>query len=131
VLLVAEHSPDPKRGFWSSWPQAGVPVGNMLATVVLLALTATLTEASFLSWGWRIAFWLSAVVVLVGYYIRTKVSDAPIFVEAQQEAEQIKAACTASSRCCGVTREGFSPPWDFGSRRTSCTTWWSPSPSPI
>lgn len=91
VLLVAEHSPDPKRGFWSSWPQAGVPVGNMLATVVLLALTATLTEASFLSWGWRIAFWLSAVVVLVGYYIRTKVSDAPIFVEAQQEAEQIKA----------------------------------------
>ena len=91
VLLVAEHSPDSKRGFWSSWPQAGVPVGNMLATVVLLALTATLTEASFLSWGWRIAFWLSAVVVLVGYYIRTKVSDAPIFVEAQQEAEQIKA----------------------------------------
>ncbi len=91
VLLVAEHSPDPGRGFWSSWPQAGVPVGNMLATVVLLALTATLTEASFLSWGWRIAFWLSAVVVLVGYYIRTKVSDAPIFVEAQQEAEQIKA----------------------------------------
>ena len=91
VLLVAEHSPDSKRGFWSSWPQAGVPVGNMLATVVLLVLTATLTEASFLSWGWRIAFWLSAVVVLVGYYIRTKVSDAPIFVEAQQEAEQIKA----------------------------------------
>ena len=90
VLLVAEHSPDPKRGFWSSWPRAAYRCGNMLATVVLLALTATLTEASFLSWGWRMAFWLSAVVVLVGYYIRTKVSDAPIFVEAQREAEQIK-----------------------------------------
>lgn len=91
VLLVAEHSPNRQRGFWASWPQAGVPVGNMLATVVLLVLTATLSEASFLSWGWRVAFWLSAVVVLIGYYIRTKVTDAPIFVAAQQEAEQIKA----------------------------------------
>ncbi|MET4428067.1 MFS transporter [Mycolicibacterium sp. 624] len=91
ILLVAEHSPNKQRGFWASWPQAGVPVGNMLATVVLLVLTATLSESSFLSWGWRVAFWLSAVVVLIGYYIRTKVTDAPIFVAAQQEAEKIKA----------------------------------------
>jgi len=91
VLLVAEHSPNRQRGFWASWPQAGVPVGNMLATVVLLVLTATLSESTFLSWGWRVAFWLSAVVVLIGYYIRTKVTDAPIFVAAQQEAERIKA----------------------------------------
>jgi len=91
VLLVAEHSPDKERGFWASWPQAGVPAGNMLATVVLLVLTGTLSAESFLSWGWRVAFWLSAVVVLVGYYIRTKVTDAPIFVAAQREAEQIKA----------------------------------------
>ncbi len=89
VLLVAEHSPDGRRGFWASWPQAGVPVGNMLATIVLLVLTITLSDAAFLSWGWRVAFWLSAVVVLVGYYIRTKVTDAPIFVEAQQEAERL------------------------------------------
>jgi MFS family permease len=86
VLLVAEHSPDRSRGFWASWPQAAVPVGNMLATVVLLVLTSTL---SFLSWGWRVAFWLSAVVVLIGYYIRTKVSDAPIFLEVQ-EAERFR-----------------------------------------
>ncbi len=91
VLLVAEHSPDRSRGFWASWPQAGVPVGNMLATVVLLVLTSTLSDAAFLAWGWRVAFWLSAVVVLIGYYIRTKVTDAPIFVEAQEEAERIKA----------------------------------------
>ena len=92
VLLVAEHSPDRSRGFWASWPQAGVPVGNMLATIVLLVLTSTLSDADFLSWGWRVAFWLSAVVVLIGYYIRTKVTDAPIFVVAQQEAEQLKAS---------------------------------------
>lgn len=92
VLLVAERSPNKSRGFWASWPQAGVPAGNLLATVVLLVLTSTLSDAAFLSWGWRIAFWLSAVIVFVGYYIRTKVTDAPIFVEAQQQAEQIKAA---------------------------------------
>ncbi|ABK70879.1 MFS transporter [Mycolicibacterium smegmatis] len=92
VLLVAEHSPNPSRGFWASWPQAGVPVGNMLATIVLLVLNGLLSDAAFLSWGWRVAFWLSAVVVLIGYYIRTKVTDAPIFVAAQQEAERIKAS---------------------------------------
>jgi MFS family permease len=91
VLLVAEHSPNRSRAFWSSWPQAAVPVGNMLATVVLLVLTGTLSDDAFLSWGWRVAFWLSAVVVLIGYYIRTKVTDAPIFVAAQQEAERVKA----------------------------------------
>jgi len=85
VLLVAEHSPDRSRGFWASWPQAGVPVGNIAATVVLLALYGGLDAAQFMTWGWRVAFWLSAVVVLIGYYIRTKVSDAPIFLAAQQE----------------------------------------------
>ncbi|EKU48282.1 MULTISPECIES: MFS transporter [Brevibacterium] len=85
VLLVAEHSPDKERGFWSSWPQSGVPLGNLLATGVLFVLTATLSEEAFLSWGWRIAFWLSAVIVLIGYYIRTRVSDAPIFEKIQAE----------------------------------------------
>ena len=91
ILLVAEHSPNRQRAFWASWPQAGVPMGNLLATVVLLVLTGTLSDESFLSWGWRVAFWLSAVVVLIGYYIRTKVTDAPIFVAAQQEAERLKS----------------------------------------
>ncbi len=92
VLLVAEHSPSRSRGFWASWPQAGVPAGNMLATVVLLVLTSTLSDAAFLSWGWRVAFWLSALIVLIGYYVRTKVTDAPIFLAAQQESERVKAA---------------------------------------
>ena len=91
VLLVAEHSPNQSRAFWASWPQAAVPVGNMLATIVLLVLNGTLSDEAFLSWGWRVAFWLSAVVVLIGYYIRTKVTDAPIFLQAQQEVERVKA----------------------------------------
>lgn len=85
VLLVAEHSPSKSRGFWSSWPQSAVPMGNLLATGVLFILSSTLSSEDFLGWGWRIAFWLSAVIVIVGYYIRTKVNDAPIFLEARKE----------------------------------------------
>ncbi|MFF2274417.1 MFS transporter [Agromyces sp. NPDC058126] len=91
VLLVAEHSPDRSRGFWASWPQAAVPIGNLLATLVLFVLSSTLTAEAFLGWGWRVAFWLSAVIVLIGWYIRTKVTEAPIFLEMQQEREQVKA----------------------------------------
>jgi len=88
VLLVAEHSPNRSRAFWGSFPQAGVPLGNLLATIVLLLLSATLDETQFLSWGWRIGFWLSVVIVAVGYYIRTQVTDSPIFEAAKAEAEQ-------------------------------------------
>lgn len=87
VLLVAEHSPNKSRGFWSSWPQSAVPLGNLLATGVLLALSGILSEEAFLGWGWRIGFWLSAVIVVIGYYIRTKVSDAPIFLKAHAEIQ--------------------------------------------
>lgn len=88
VLLVAEHSPNRSRAFWGSFPQAGVPLGNLLATIVLLVLSATLSDAQFLAWGWRIGFWLSAVIVGIGYYIRTQVTDSPIFEAAKAEAEE-------------------------------------------
>nr|WP_245741637.1 MFS transporter [Herbiconiux ginsengi] len=87
VLLVAEQSPDRSRAFWSSWPQAAVPVGNLLATLVLLTMSGILPADQFLGWGWRVAFWLSAVIVLVGYYIRTHVNEAPIFLEARAATE--------------------------------------------
>ena len=91
VLLVAEHSPDRSRGFWSSWPQAAVPVGNLLATLVLLTMSWILPNDQFLSWGWRVAFWLSAVIVVLGYYIRSHVNEAPIFLEARAQVEAEKS----------------------------------------
>ena len=91
VLLVAEHSPSKSRGFWSSWPQAAVPVGNLLATLVLLGMSWILPSDQFLGWGWRVAFWVSAIVVIIGYYIRTHVSEAPIFLEARAQVEAEKA----------------------------------------
>jgi MFS family permease len=65
-------------------------MGNLLATGVLLFLSAVLSEQAFLGWGWRVGFWLSAVIVLIGYYIRTRISDAPIFLEEQKKIEQNK-----------------------------------------
>lgn len=92
VLLVTEHSPNASRGFWGSFPQAGVPLGNLLATIVLLVLNSTLSEDAFLSWGWRVGFWLSVVIVAIGYYIRTQVSDSPIFKAAKEQVEEDAAA---------------------------------------
>ncbi|MBL0884927.1 MFS transporter [Myceligenerans indicum] len=92
VLLVGEHAPDDRRATWTAWPQAAVPVGNLLATLVLTVMSATLTDEAFLAWGWRVAFWLSALVVLVGYWIRTTISEAPIFEAARAEQSQEKNA---------------------------------------
>lgn len=88
VLLVGEHSPPNQRGYWASYPQAAACAGNVLASVVLLGSNLLLSEEDFLAWGWRVAFWLSAVAVIVGYYIRKKVEDAPIFKAALKQQEE-------------------------------------------
>ncbi|MEV4311945.1 MFS transporter [Actinocrispum sp. NPDC049592] len=87
VLIVSEHGSAERRGFWSSWPQAGAPGGNLLATAVLAILAAVQDDAAFLAWGWRIAFLLSAVLVLIGLWIRLSIEESPIFLEAQRKAE--------------------------------------------
>src|SRR6185295_19044196 len=86
VLIVSEHGSAERRGFWSSWPQAGAPAGNLLATGVLAILAAVQSEAAFVAWGWRISFLLSAVLVLVGLWIRLSIEESPVFLAAQREA---------------------------------------------
>ena len=87
VLMAAEHGDAARRGFWASWPQAGVPAGNLLAAAVLAIMAAVQTEADFLSWGWRVPFVLSALLVVVGWYIRNRVSESPMFAKELDEAE--------------------------------------------
>ncbi|HWM37575.1 MAG TPA: MFS transporter [Streptomyces sp.] len=94
VLLVSEHGDAKRRGFWASWPQTGVPAGQLLATAVLAVLTATLSDAAFLSWGWRVPFLLSGVLVVIGLWIRMAVDESPVFKEAQARAEARKAEAT-------------------------------------
>ncbi|MCT7353130.1 MHS family MFS transporter [Streptomyces sp. 15-116A] len=95
VLLVSEHGDAKRRGFWASWPQTGAPAGQLLATGVLSFLTAVLSEAAFGSWGWRIPFLLSGVLVIVGLWIRLSVDESPVFKQALEQAEARKAEATA------------------------------------
>ena len=88
VLIVSEHGDARRRGFWAAWPQAGAPAGNLVATAVLAILAATQSDATFLSWGWRIPFLLSAVLVVVGLWIRLTVAESPLFLEAARKAEE-------------------------------------------
>ncbi|MER5869731.1 MFS transporter [Streptomyces sp. NPDC002044] len=92
VLLVSEHGDDKNRGFWASWPQAGAPGGNLLATGVLALLAAVQSEEAFLAWGWRIPFLLSGVLVVIGLWIRVSVSESPLFLEARAKAAGQAAA---------------------------------------
>ena len=92
VLIVSEHGDPARRGFWASWPQAGVPVGQLLANGLLFLLSSVQSEEAFVSWGWRIPFLLSAVLVLIGLYVRLAVEESPVFREAQAKAAERAAA---------------------------------------
>ncbi|WP_405013674.1 MFS transporter [Kitasatospora sp. NBC_01539] len=87
VLLVSEHGDSRRRGFWASWPQGGAPAGNLLAAGVLSVLTGVLSDEAFLSWGWRVPFLLSAVLVMVGLWIRLSVDESPLFRQALAAAK--------------------------------------------
>ena len=87
VLMAAEHGDSARRGFWASWPQAGVAAGSLLSAGVLALMAGFQSEADFLAWGWRVPFLLSAILVAVGWYIRNRVSESPMFEAALDEAE--------------------------------------------
>ncbi|WP_068929189.1 MFS transporter [Planobispora rosea] len=87
VLIVSEHGDPARRGFWASWPQAGAPGGNLLATAVLAVLAAVQSDEAFTAWGWRIPFLLSGLLVLVGLWIRLSISESPVFQQAVANAE--------------------------------------------
>ncbi len=91
VLMAVEHAPPGRRGFWGSYPQIGVPAGLMLSAAVVYVLGLVTTDAEFLAWGWRIAFLLSALLVVVGLFIRLKVLETPDFVRVQATGSAVKA----------------------------------------
>ncbi|QPZ38992.1 MFS transporter [Paramicrobacterium chengjingii] len=80
TTMVVEHSPRKKRGFYGGLPQMGVPIGLVLSTAVFSAVSA-LPDDDFMSWGWRIPFFLSALLILVGLLIRVKIEETPTFAE--------------------------------------------------
>jgi MFS transporter, MHS family, shikimate and dehydroshikimate transport protein len=89
VLMAVEHAPPGRRGFYGSWPQIGVPAGLVLSTFVF-AMFARLPEDQFLSWGWRVPFLLSALLVGVGLLIRMRIVETPAFAKVKESATEVR-----------------------------------------
>ncbi len=91
ALMAVEHAPVSKRGAFGAYPGIGVPVGLILATGMLLLVTGVTTDEQFLSWGWRVPFLVSVVLIGVGYLIRRKVEESPVFLELLERKRESSA----------------------------------------
>ena len=82
ALLATEHAPAGKRGWFGMFPQLGPSVGFLLATLSFLGLSLFLSDAQFKAWGWRLPFIASSLLVVVGLYVRFKLTETPAFAQA-------------------------------------------------
>lgn len=89
VLMAVEHAPEGKRGFYGSWPQVGVPAGLLLSTGVF-SIVSALPEEQLLSWGWRVPFLLSILLVGVGLFIRLRIHETPAFNQVKEERQEAR-----------------------------------------
>ena len=96
ALMALEHADPKTRGFAASFTNAGAPTGSVLGLLVMSAFSA-LPQEAFLSWGWRVPFLLSFVLLLVGLYVRSRVSESPVFEQAMAKLDE-KAARTKDTR---------------------------------
>ena len=94
MLLVTESAPSNRRGYYGAYAQAGAPVGVILANIAFISVSLLTTEESFLSWGWRIPFLISFVLVIISMYIQLRLEDTKAF----KELEAIKASDTSSPK---------------------------------
>ncbi|WP_314452307.1 MFS transporter [uncultured Microbacterium sp.] len=90
VLMAVEHAPKAKRSLFGASPQLGVPLGLLLASGMLALMALIAPGDAFLAWGWRVPFLLSFVLILIGYYVRRKVEESPVFVEIAERKEQTR-----------------------------------------
>jgi MHS family shikimate/dehydroshikimate transporter-like MFS transporter len=90
ITMAVEHAPDRRRGLYGGFPQLGVASGLVLANLIFLASNAFLRADQFKSFGWRIPFLVSVILVLVGVYVRLRVSESPIFKFMKRAGEEIK-----------------------------------------
>ena len=89
VLLATENAPEGKRAWYGMFPQLGAPIGFILATGSFLLLGAAIPEQAFMQWGWRIPFIASAVLVIVGLYIRLKLHETPAFQKVLDKQKEV------------------------------------------
>ena len=107
ALLATENAPAKKRALYGSFPQLGAPIGFFFANGTFLLLSWLLTDAQFMSWGWRVPFVLSAVLVIIGLYVRVSLHESPVFAKVQKEKKQVRVPIgTLLSKHLGATLLG-------------------------
>ena len=91
VLISSEWAPANRRGFFTSFAQAGAPLGMMVANLSLSGMDGLTSDAEFLAWGWRIPFLASIILVVVGLYIRIGVLESPVFTQLKARGKVVRA----------------------------------------
>lgn len=92
MLLVTENAPANKRGFYGAFAQAGAPVGIILANLAFLAVSASVSDEAFASWGWRIPFLLSVILVGLSMYVQLHLEDTAAFKDLEEHAHHEEPA---------------------------------------
>ncbi len=87
ATYIAEHAPDGKRGFYTSWIQTTATMGIVLALLVVLICRQSMSAEAFNDWGWRIPFWLSAILVVLSGYIRLKLAESPLYARLKEQGK--------------------------------------------
>lgn len=95
ALMAVEHAPGNRRGLFGAMPQIGVPIGLLLASVMMATMDAVFPGDAFLVWGWRIPFLFSVVLILVGWWIRRRVEESPVFTEIADRKVRTEAPVVA------------------------------------
>jgi metabolite-proton symporter len=90
VLLAIENAPPGKRAWYGMFPQLGAPIGFFFSGTVFIVLSRMLTDAQFFAFGWRIPFLASAVLVLIGLYVRLTITETPVFQKAMDRSERVE-----------------------------------------
>jgi MFS family permease len=96
AVYVAEHAPDNRRGFYTSFIQITATFGLFVSLLVILGTKNAMSDADFKAWGWRIPFLLSAILVVVSYYIRARMAESPLFAKLKAEGKTSTAPIAES-----------------------------------
>jgi metabolite-proton symporter len=103
VLLATENAPPGKRAWYGMFPQLGAPLGFFFSNGIYLLLSRSLSDEQFLSWGWRVPFLASAVLVVLGLYVRLTITETPVFQQAIERRERVKVPMAEVFRSHGRT----------------------------
>jgi MFS family permease len=91
ATYVAEHAPDHRRGYATSWIQTTATVGMLVSLIIILLCRVNMSAEAFKSWGWRIPFWLSIPLLIISIYIRVKLQESPIFQRMKAQGKRSKS----------------------------------------